>query len=73
MLVAVPPWMQPKFRVVSSATRPLFTAAMARAAAAMALTPASGEKPAWEARPRISAVNSRMVGAAVTASPSGPS
>lgn len=73
MLVPLPPSTSPKFTVVSGATRPLGTAVTARAAASRALMPCSGAKPAWDARPVTAAVKPKMVGAATTAAPKGPS
>ena len=48
----VPPSMRPTLAVVSASSLPICIAATARAAAAIALRPASGRMPAWAARPR---------------------
>ena len=52
MLVASPPWMTPRFAVVSASTRPSFMPAMAsRGDLDRADIPRSGQMPAWASRP----------------------
>ncbi len=46
MLLASPPWITPRFAVVSSSTRPSLIPAMASAAIWMAESPCSGQIPA---------------------------
>ena len=66
-----PPSMLPTFVVVPASSRPSGIAATARAAARIALRPASGRMPACAARPWNSARSRYMVGEATMTSPIG--
>ena len=70
--VAVPPRIVPMFAVVSASMRPSGMRAIARAAASMALRPASGTMPACAVRPTNVASSLRSDGAEATMPPTSP-